>query len=334
MEKRYFGKTPAGNEVYIYTLKSELAEVEIMTHGATVRKMTVYGKSIIGGYDVLEKYIDNGSCQGATIGRVSNRIANAELNLDGKIYQLTKNDGENCLHSGMSFNYNSWDVVEYDERHIVLKRLSPEGECGYPANVTAVAKYTLEGSALLIEYTAVPDGKTPIGMTNHSYFNLDGFGGTVDNHTMRIYAKEYTEVDKNLIPTGNRPSVFGTPFDFFTEPKKIGERYNESFNGYDHNFHLAPVACDVVCGKVLPLVAVANNDSLKLSMYTDQTDVQFYTGNFLEGQPDFDGGKKAILHGGFCLEAQTEPNSANHGVGIYNAGEVYSSTIVYKVDKL
>jgi aldose 1-epimerase len=69
-------------------------------------------------------------------------------------------------------------------------------------------------------------------------------------------------------------------------------------------------------------------------MYTDQTDVQFYTGNFLEGQPDFDGGVRAIFHGGFCLEAQTEPNSANHGVGIYNAGEVYSSTIVYKVDKL
>lgn len=334
MEKRYFGKTPKGEEVYIYTLKSADAEVEIMTHGATVRKMTVFGKSVIGGYDTLDKYIDNGSCQGATIGRVSNRIANAELTLDGKVYQLTKNDGENCLHSGMSFNYNEWDVVEYDEGHIVLKRTSPEGECGYPANLVATASYTLDGTTLLIEYQASADGKTPIAMTNHSYFNLDGFGGTINNHTMRIYAKEYTEVDDNLIPTGNRPSVFGTPFDFYTEPKKIGERYTKDFNGYDHNFHLAPVTSEVVCGRTLPLVAVANNDTLKLSMYTNQTDVQFYTGNFLEGQPDFDGGVRAVLHGGFCLEAQIEPNSVNHGVGIYDKGEVYSNTIVYKVERL
>ena len=334
MQKRYFGKTPAGAEVYIYTLKSENAEVEIMTHGATVRKMTVFGKSIVGGYDTLDKYINNGSCQGATIGRVSNRIAKAELKLDGTVYQLTKNDGENCLHSGMTFNYNEWDVTEYDESHITLHRLSPEGECGYPANVQATAKYTLVDTTLLIEYTAVADGKTPIAMTNHSYFNLDGFGGTINEHTMRIYAKEYTEVDDNLIPTGNRPTVFGTPFDFYTEAKRIGERYTEDFNGYDHNFHLATISTELVCGMELPLVAVANNDSLQLSMYTNQTDVQFYTGNFLEGQPDFDSGKKAILHGGFCLEAQIEPNSVNHGIGIYDKGEVYTNTIIYKVEKL
>ena len=37
---------------------------------------------------------------GGIVGRVANRISNAEFRLGDKVYKLVKNDGENCLHSG------------------------------------------------------------------------------------------------------------------------------------------------------------------------------------------------------------------------------------------
>ena len=44
---------------------------------------------------------------------------------------------------------------------------------------------------------------TPINMTNHSYFNLDGHDSKegIDNHFLEVYAEEFTPVDKDLIAT-------------------------------------------------------------------------------------------------------------------------------------
>ena len=197
----------------------------------------------------------------------------------------------------------------------------------------AYVRYTLIGAAVMIEYEAIPDGKTPINLTNHSYFNLDGFGGKITDHTAVIYADRYTEVDTNLIPNGNRPAVVGTVFDF-TEPHKIGERIGCGFVGYDHNYLLKPTRYGVFKGIELPLAAEVWNSDLKMSVYTDQEGVQFYIGNFLSSAPIMRGGVKAIQHGGFCLEAQCEPDAPNRNEAIYSQGERYSSTTVYKVEKI
>ena len=169
-------------------------------------------------------------------------------------------------------------------------------------------------------------------MLNHSYFNLDGFGGTILNHTAKFYADTYTEVGDTLIPNGNRPSVEGTVFDL-RDGKRIGNALDLGFDGYDHNMILAPSVFKCFDGKELGLGATVSNGDLELAVYTDQPGIQFYIGNFLGDGPSFKGGVPQVRHGALCLETQTEPNSINHGIGFYDEGEVYTHTCVYELSR-
>ncbi len=338
MKKKLFGMQD-GKEIYLYTIENDVATLEVMNYGATVVRFKVHGTDIVGGFDTFEGYLADGSSQGITAGRVCNRIADAELHMDGAIYMLTRGDGKrgNCLHGGVGFMHRVWSEDKTDENSVTLSYYSPDGEDGFPSGLLTKVKFTLSGADLIIEYEAIPEGKTPIALTNHSYFNLDGFGDTVLNHKAEIYAYKYSKVNEKLIPTGEHPSVFGTPFDF-SEPHTIGERIGETKSGYDHNFILSPKAYSKFEGKKLALGARVSNGKLALSVYTDQPCIQFYTAGFLGGGDfgdagKFRGGITPIKYGGFCLEAQTEPNCANHGEAIYDAGEVYRQTTVYSVDK-
>ena len=331
MKRELFGITKNGDRIEIVTLSNDVAEIKIMTRGATIVSFKPYGVDIVGGYDDLAGYeADTSSYQGATVGRVANRIADASFTMDGAIYMVTANDNGNCLHGGEGFSFKNWQIEELLENSVTMSYFSPDGEDGFPAGVFTKVTFTLEGAAVIIYYQAVPDGKTPIALTNHSYFNLDGFGGLIDNHIATINADRYTEVNEKLIPNGNRPSVKGTPFDF-TSPKRIGEDFGRSVDGYDHNFIICPELCDYNEVFGLPMVASVTNEKLTLNVYSDQPGIQFYTGNFLGGEPDFRGGVKRIKHGAFCLETQTEPNCINHGIGFYDLGDIYEHTTVYEV---
>ena len=333
MEKKLFGTLPTGEEIYLYTLKSESALVNIMTRGATIVNFKVHGIDIVGGFDTLQTYLDETSHQGAIIGRVANRVANSRFEMDGVVYTLPANDHGHCLHGGDGYDHKVWTVTDYNDSSITLKYHSFDGEEGFPADLDVEVTYKLDGAALLIDYVAYPHGKTPIALTNHAYFNLDGFGGTIEDHVAVIYADKYTEVDDTLIPNGNRPDVVGTPFDFKT-PHTIGERCGKDFIGYDHNFILNPEKTENLFGKELGLIADVHSKELRMKVYTDQPGVQFYIGNFLGNGPDFRGGTKQVFHGAFCLETQTEPDCINHGIGFYNDGDVYKHSTVYAVEKL
>jgi aldose 1-epimerase len=334
MNKRLFGNT-GDTEIYLYTLTSDCAVAEVMTRGATLVSFRPFGVDIVGGFDTLEGYLADDSHQGGIIGRVANRVADATFTMDGAVYMLPDNDNGNCLHGGCGFDYRVWTVESAKENSITLSYYSPDGEEGFPSGLAVEVTYTLDGATLMISYKATPDGKTPVALTNHAYFNLDGFDGTVKEQTIQIYADSYTEVDDMLIPNGNRPAVEGTPFDL-REPHKIGERFSNSFDGYDHNFMLCPNIFKEFNNYSLGLAAVVESDNLKMSVYTDQPGIQFYTANFLKQMaPEhiFHGGITPIKHGAICLEAQTEPNCINHGIGFYDAGEVYTQTTVYQVEK-
>ena len=331
MKREIFGTTKNGEVVEIVTLTNDVAELKVMNRGATIVSFKPFGVDIVGGYDNLEDYeLDTGSYQGATVGRVANRIGDAQFSMDGAIYMVTANDNGNCLHGGEGFSFKLWNIDDVEENSVRFSYYSPDGEDGFPAGLRIKVRFTLEGSAVIIEYKAVPDGKTPIALTNHSYFNLDGFGGLIDDHIATIYASSYTDVGETLIPNGNRPSVLGTAFDFRL-PKKIGEDFGAKVDGYDHNFILCPKIYKEFNEKSLALAASVTNEKITLNVYTDQPGIQFYTGNFLGGKPDFRGNTKRIKHGAFCLEAQTEPNCINSGIGFYDEGEVYRQTTVYEV---
>lgn len=328
MEKRYFGTLPSGDAVTVYTIANENITLEVLDRGCVIKSLTFNGVDTVRGFDTLESYLADTSHQGAVIGRVANRVAGARFVMDGKEYNLPKNDGENCLHGGCGFDRRIWSVVEASDESILLSLRSEDMEEGFPAALDVSVRYTLIGTALKIEYIAIPEGKTPIALTNHSYFNLNGLGGTILDHTVQIFGDRYTEVGDDLIPNGNRPEVAGTVFDL-RKPIKIGAHISDDFIGYDHNFILCPTEFDSGLG----LAARVVGEELNMSVYTDQPGVQFYIGNFLGGEPNFKGGIKRVKHGAFCLETQTEPNSINHGIGFYGKGEKYTHTTVYKIEK-
>lgn len=340
MEKRLFG-IHEGREIYIYTIKNEICSVDVINYGATLVRFVPFGTDIVGGFDTLEKYIEDKSCQGVTVGRVCNRIENAELNIDGAIYMLTENDGNrgNCLHGGIGFKCRVWNEEETTDSSVTFSYYSPDGEDGFPSALFTKMTYTLEGSDLIIDYFACPEGKTPIALTNHAFFNLHGdFSKIIFDHRAAIYADSYSKVNEKLIPTGEHPSVAGTAFDF-NEPHVIGSRLDDTLKSYDHNYILTPKEYKTYSGKALGLGAKVDNGNLELSVYTDQPCVQFYTAGFLGSgkfgdAPAFKGGVTPVKYGAFCLEAQTEPNCVNHGKAIYDSGEIYTQTTVYSIRKI
>ena len=328
MKKEFFGKTQ-DKDIFIYTINDGDAEVKLINYGAIISDFKVAGVHSVGGFDNLDDYVKDKSSQGATVGRVANRIADATLVIDGAVHMLSANQYGNCLHGGfVGFNRKVWETVAEGENSVTFGYFSEDGEEGFPGGVYTKVTFTLSGNALIIDYEAIPDKKTAIALTNHAFFNLNGFGETINTHKAIIYANAISAVNETKIPTGEHPLVKGTDFDF-TYPREIGE----AGIAYDHNYVLEPLEYREFSGKNLGLAATVYGDELMLNVYTDQPGVQFYTGGYLSSGPNFRGDIKPIKHGAFCLEAQIEPNAVQHGVGIYDVGEVYRQTTVYEIKK-
>jgi len=327
IKKESFGKTTGGEQIELYSLSNKKGmEVSITNFGATVVTLKVpdrAGKAadIVLGYDTLDGYENGTSYFGATVGRYGNRIASGKFSIDGKTYTLPKNNGENTLHGGIvGFNKKVWKAREIASKlgeSLEMSYLSADGEEGFPGSLSAKVVFTLpaDRNELRIDYTATTDKDTVLNLTNHSYFNLTGEGnGDILDHVMTLHAKQFTPVDKGLIPTGELKNVAGTPMDF-NSATAIGKRINESDEqlvfgkGYDHNWVLARAGG----GNGLSIAAEAYDpkSGRKLEVLTTEPGVQFYSGNFLDGAKG-KGNKPYPQRAAFCLETQHFPDSPNH----------------------
>ena len=229
-----FGNTSDGKNVKIYTLtNSKGAEAKIITFGGIVTSLKMPDKNgvmgnVVLGYDNLQGYENDSFYIGALIGRYANRIGNAQFTLNGKIYNLAKNNGENSLHGGpKGYHKVVWEVgksfVDKNGANLELTYLSKDGEEGFPANLKIKVIYTLtETNDLKVDYFATSDSDTIVNLTQHSYFNLAGKGDIL-NHQLQINADKFTPTDKSAIPTGEFKIVKGTPFDF-NSLTEIGKR--------------------------------------------------------------------------------------------------------------
>ena len=325
IKKESFGKTTGGEQIELYSLTNKKGmEVSITNFGATVVTLKVPDRSgkaadIVLGYDTLDGYENGTSYFGATVGRYGNRIAGGKFSIDGKTYTLPKNNGENTLHGGIvGFNKRVWkarEIASKEGESLEMTYLSADGEEGFPGNLSAKVVFTLpaERNELRIDYTATTDKDTVLNLTNHSYFNLSGEGsGDILDHVMTLHSKQFTPVDKTLIPTGELKNVGGTPMDF-NSATAIGKRINENDEqlvfgkGYDHNWVLTRA------GGGLSMAAEAYDpkSGRKLEVLTTEPGVQFYSGNFLDGAKG-KGNKPYPQRAAFCLETQHFPDSPNH----------------------
>lgn len=319
-----FGKTKNGTPVDIFTLQNDHGmKVRVMTRGATITNIHVPDKDgtvadVVLGFDDVEGYESEGNQYfGCTAGRVANRIAEGKFTLNNRTYQLAINNEPNHLHGGVERSLDKvvWSAKAFDSKEdqgVVMHYVSPHGEEGYPGTLSCTVKFTLSkiSNELEIDYLATTDQATPINLTNHSYFNLAGEGSeTVLDHELTLHCDNYTPVDETLIPTGKFAEVKETPIDFRT-PHIIGERvkkYDDAATiGYDHNLVINGEA-----GKLRPAAILKDPLSGRtLTVSTDQPGVQFYSGNFLEGQKG-KGGKAYPHRSAICLETQFFPDSIN-----------------------
>lgn len=344
IDSKNFEKEIDSQKVQLFTLKNGSGLVaQITNFGGRVINLWTPDKEgnfddIVLGYEKLEDYQKpNEAYFGALIGRYGNRIGKATFELEGKTYNLAANNGENHLHGGINgFNNVVWKARQMNEQQLELTYLSLDGEEGYPGNLNVKVVYSLtDANELKTEYVATTDKATPINLTQHSYFNLNGAGNsTILDHVLTINAERYTPVDEGLIPTGELASVEGTPMDF-RKPTPIGKRIDSDFEqiqlggGYDHNWILN------LDKKKLTLAAevYSPQSGRTLKVLTNEPGLQFYTGNFLNGK---DIGKNNLAYprrGAFCLETQhfpDSPNKENFPSTILQPGKIYHSICVYK----
>lgn len=333
-----FGTMDDGSPVQLFTLENANGmEVSVTNYGGIVTSIKVPDKNgnienVVLGFDDLEQYKSGHPFFGAIAGRYANRIAKGRFELNGEVYELATNDGENHLHGGVEgFDKKRWSAeVNEEENSVTLSYLSPDGEEGYPGNLDVEVTYTLtDDNELQIDYHATTDQSTVVNLTNHSYFNLSGdpSEGILD-HLLTINADRYTPVDEGLIPTGELHPVEGTAFDF-TQPETVGARIDSIPPGYDHNYVL-----NNPDSGLRKIATVEHQQSGRImEVYTDQPGVQLYTGNFLDGSLRDRQGNPIEQYAALCLETQTFPDSPNQPdfpSPVLNPGDTYETTTIYQ----
>lgn len=295
-------------------------KVSLVETGGAIQSILVPDREgrlgdVVLGCDTEDGYPAPG-CLGAMVGRFANRIAGAAFPLNGKIYSVTRNEGENCLHGGKGYHMRRWDA-EYADGGVLLSLFSPDGEEGFPGNLRVSVEVRLsQDNALSLHYRAETDTDTVLNLTNHSYFNLAGVGTILDQELM-LASDAYLEVDRHLIPTGALVAVEGTDLDF-------RKRRPISSGKYDHCFLLHS-------GSGVKAEAWDPASGRGLRMYTDQPAVQLYCGMGLRGVKG-KGGAVYPAFGGFCLETQHYPDSPNHPEfpsTVLKAGEKWESVTTY-----
>ncbi len=331
-----------GSEVLNFTLDNGRGlRAEILNLGGIIKNLYFDGTDVVLGQNGIEAYSKNPGYLGALIGRNSNRIENAEFVLGGKTYRLAANDNGVCnLHGGnCGFNRKIWSAktVDSDEPSLILSTFSPDGEEGFPSDVSVTVTYTLtKDNSIKIRYEGTSTDDTVLNMTNHSYFNLNGHkSGTVDGHTVQLESSFYTPNNADCIPTGEILTVSGTPFDF-RKPRRLGDAFAEPhsqtklFGGFDHNF--------VLDGRGFRRIASIKGDKTGISMdvFTDLPGVQLYTANSLEAWEYHKDGATYGVHHAMCLETQYFPNAlkfSHFQAPILKGGCKYDTTTEYKFSK-
>lgn len=345
-----YGRMPDGRETQLFTLRNRSGiEVRVAEFGATlvsVKTPDRHGRfaDITHGYDGLEGWMNGKAYFGATIGRFGNRIRDGRFTLDGQTYTLAKNNepgGIPChLHGGtMGFNKVLWrgvPVARGADAGVEFTYVSRDGEEGYPGTLTSTVTYWLtDGNELRWEVSATTDRATIVNFAHHSYWNLTGDPKrTINDHELTLNADLYLPTDKGLIPTGEIAAVAGTPMDF-TRPTKIGARLAEKFTaleyglGYDHAWVLRSEGAPVRLA-----ARVRDPESGRtLEVETDQTAIQFYGGNFLDGTEVGKGGTAYQYRTAFCLETEGFPAAPNHRhfpSAVLRPGETYRHVMVHR----
>lgn len=346
VDARNFESTIDGKQVALYTLKSETGmTMQVTNFGGHVVSLWTPDKNgtmgdVVLGHNTLKEYVDFQGERfiGCVVGRYANRIAKGEFTIDSITYHVPLNNNGQSLHGGLKgLDQVVWDVDSVGTDMIQLSILSPDGAEGYPGNLKVTMTYALTpDNEFKITYRATTDKPTVVNLSHHGFFNLKGeCAGTINDHLLTINADYITPVDSVLIPTGELMPVAGTPFDF-NQPTAIGDRVNDDNeqlrcgNGYDHNWVLRRSTDNDV---ELAATVYEPTSGRVMEVYTNQPGLQFYGGNFFDGNGIGKCGDTFKYREAIALETQKFPDGPNQpqfpSVRL-NPDEEYYHVCIYK----
>ncbi len=311
---RPFGRLD-GIDIQEIALATEAgAEARIITWGGVLRDLVVPGPNgpqrVVLGLETLEEYVRHSPFFGAIVGRYANRIGDARFRLDGREVDLVANENGNGLHGGpASFGRRPWALLGHGRNAAHLGLVSEDDEMGYPGRLFATCSYELlEPATLRITLQAFADEPTPVNLTAHNYFNLDGSADARD-HLLQVAADLYTPMNEEKIPTGEIRSVLGTRFDF-RAPRPI-RRGGEASTDLDHNLVLRREAS---AGPTLAKAATlsSSRSGIAMELWTTEPGLQVYDGRLVDVPVPGTGGRELKPHAGIALEPQRFPDAPNH----------------------
>jgi aldose 1-epimerase len=287
-----FGRTAGGQAAALYTLSNESMRVRITDFGGRIVSIEVPDRSgrydhVVLGFDDVSEYESAGGSFGALLGRTANRIGGGAFTLEGHTYDLSKNEEHATLHGGrQGFDKLFWCVEEAGDKQLCLALVSPDGDQGFPGELSVKARYSVEANTLRLSLEAVTSKPTPVSLSAHPYFNLAGVPAIdIFGHEITIAAAAFLPTDRQQIPTGEIRPVDGTVFDF-RQPTAMGAQIRRADQqllfgkGYDHYFILGETPGDPL--RVAALVFEPQSGRT-LEVLTTQPGTQFYTGNNLTG---------------------------------------------------
>ncbi len=316
IEESPFGKTSGGDEVTQITCTNANGNrMRLINYGAAMvslelpdrdgnRANVILTCPDIAGFEACGSYFN------AIAGRFCNRIAFGKFSVGDKEYTLAANNGKHHLHGGVrGFDKRMWTFEPFSDESgvgVEFTYVSPDGEEGYPGELTVNAKYTLTNKdELIVEIKAVTDAITPVNLTNHNYWNLSG-SGSILGHELQLASSHYLPVDEGGIPLGELNPVENTPFDFRKSHSinRDFEKFAGEPGGIDHCF-----VVDGENGTMRPAARLHDPKSGRwMEIETTEPGIQFYTGNFLDGTAGSGGYEK---NGALCLETEHFPDSPN-----------------------
>lgn len=279
--------------------------LKLTEYGATALSLKRDGKEMLLGFDSIEEYERSTAFVGAIVGRWANRIGGSSFVLNGKRVSLCANEGENCLHGGSEgkpWNKRRWSGRAESDTSVSFTLLSPDGDNGFPGELTARVLYTLLPDRLRIDFSGVSDRDTYFAPTSHIYFSLGE--ENILGAQIQIKSSGHLEVDGGLIPTGKILPAEGD-FDFGAL-RQIGRDYDD---------------CFVLAGS--PACTV-RTDKITLSLFTDFPALQFYTGTYLDCG--------IAPNAGFAIEPEYYPDTPNHPEfpdALLKAGESFSKYLEF-----
>jgi len=323
LSSRHFGFLPSGQAVEAWTFRGAGGLIlEVLAYGGIVMRLLAPDRNgrlddVVLGFDKLEPYTANHPHFGAITGRVAGRITGARFHLNGKIYELARNDPPNHLHGGVEGFYRKiWTATPVDRADgapsLRLTYRSPNREEGYPGTVDVAVTHTVTNdNAFMIETEATTDKPTPFNLTHHSYFNLAGeAAGSIENHVLQIHSDESVATDNDMTLLGKRVPVAGQPNDF-NQPRRLGDVIPKLYKQHgDAYFIRRPSGlAERELVHAARLTEPATGRELEVS--TTERYLQFYSGISLDGSQVGKSGQAYASHAGLCLECENYPDGAN-----------------------